>query len=114
MTDGVQDAPWKAKAAAKRAAELAKIPTEWRLAPEFLDGHEDSDINVMDVPTKCGILTTAELEITQRFSAVSLAQAVQSGDISSSAVAIAFCKRAAIAQQLTNCLTETFFEDAIK
>jgi len=39
---------------------------------------------------------------------------VQSGAVKAVAVATAFCKRAAIAQQLTNCLTETFFDDAIK
>lgn len=113
-TNGADEAPWKAKAAAKRAAELQKIPREWRLAPDFLGGDESSNINVMDVPAKCGILNTAELGITEGYSAVALAQAVQSGAIKASDVAVAFCKRAAIAQQLTNCLTETFFEDAIK
>ena len=45
---------------------------------------------------------------------MSLAKAVQSGLITAVDVATAFCKRAAIAQQLTNCLTETFFDDAIE
>lgn len=114
MENGENDAPWKRKAAVKREAEASKIPLEWRLAPEYLTGHEKSDINVMDVPAKCGLLSSAELEITERYSAVSLAKAVQSGAVSAAAVAQAFCKRAAIAQQLTNCLTETFFEDAMK
>lgn len=101
------DEPWKAKAANKRAAEFAKIPPEWRLAPEFLKGNEHSDLNVLDVPSKCGLLTASELEITENFTAHSLAKAVQSGSVTASAVALAFCKRAAIAQQVTNCLTET-------
>lgn len=114
MDNGTIEAPWKAKAAIKRAAEAAKIPQEWRLAPEYLTGNEKSDISVVDIPAKCGILSPAEVEITERYSAVALGRAVQTGQITASAVALAFCKRAAIAQQLTNCLTETFFEDALK
>ena len=36
-----------------------------------------------------------------------------SGDLTSVEVTTAFCKRAAIAQQLTNCLTEIFFYEGI-
>lgn len=92
---------------------LAKIPEAWRLTPEYLTGTEDSDTNVLDVPRRCGILSPEELEITEKYSAVSLAKAVQAGSLKAKSVAIAFCKRAAIAQQLTSCLTETFFQDAI-
>ena len=109
-----ENAPWRVKVADKRAAEYSKIPREWRLAPELLIGDENSDLNVMDVPAKCGILSPAELDITEKYSAVSLAKAVQSGSIKAVDVATAFCKRAAIAQQLLSCLTETMFDDAIK
>lgn len=108
------NAPWRLKVAEKKAAEYAKIPKEWRLAAEFLKGDQHSDLNVMDVPAKCGILTPAELDITEKYSAVSLAKAVQTGSIKAVDVATAFCKRAAIAQQLLSCLTETMFNDAIK
>ena len=112
--DSGSDAPWKIKAANKRAEEYAKIPAEWRLTSEFTMGDENSDANVMDIPAKCGILNATELEITEQYNAISLAKAVQKGSIPAATVATAFCKRAAIAQQLTNCLTETFFDDAIK
>ena len=108
------DAPWKTKVASKREAEYAKIPKAWRLDPKFLANDETSPVSVMDVPAKSGLLTSAELEITEKYSAVSLAKAVQSGSIKAVHVATAFCKRAAIAQQLLSCLTETMFEDAIK
>lgn len=104
---------WQEKAARKRAAELFKIPPEWRLAPEYITGDETSSISVLDVPARCGILTQAELSITD-LDASSLAKAVQSKTLTAAAVATAFCKRAAIAQQLTQCLTETFFDDAIR
>ena len=107
--------PWQAKAAKKRADEHAKIPAAWRLPAEHLVGIDaTADISVMDVPRTSGLLSAVELEITERYSAVTLAQAVQSGQVKATAVAEAFCKRAAIAQQLTNCLTETMFDDALK
>ena len=108
------EAPWKSKASAKFAAVRDKIPKEWRLQSEFLKGDENSDFGVFDVPAKCGILNADELAITENYTAVSLARAVQSGKLKSKDVATAFCKRAAIATQLTNCLTETMFDDALK
>ncbi|EME39131.1 hypothetical protein DOTSEDRAFT_91596 [Dothistroma septosporum NZE10] len=104
---------WQAKAAVKREAELSKIPPAWRLSSEYRQGSETSSISVLDTPAKCGILTQEELLITQNFDAVSLAKVISNGSLKSEDVAIAFCKRAAIAQQLLNCLTETFFDDAI-
>ena len=76
--DTSKHAEWRIKAANKRSAELAKIPSDWRLAPEYLKGDETSDLNVLDVPAKSGILSAAELKITQDYSAVALAKAVQS------------------------------------
>lgn len=103
---------WEARAAAKRAAALSKIPVAWRLTTKYLKGHEQSDLNVLDIPAKCGILDQNELQITQ-LDAQSLAKAAQTGSLKAVDIATAFCKRAAIAQQLVNCLTETFFDDAI-
>ena len=105
---------WETKTANKQAAEYAKIPTEWLLDAKFLGGDETSDASVLEVPKQCGILSPAELDITEKYSAVALAKAVQSGSIKAVDVATAFCKRAAIAQQLVHCLTETMFDDAIQ
>jgi amidase len=105
---------WEKKTAEKRAAEYAKIPKEWRLDQKYLSDDMNSDASVLDVPRQCGILSPAELDITEKYSAIALAEAVQSGSVKSADVARAFCKRAAIAQQLTCCLTETMFDDALK
>lgn len=105
---------WEKLAANKRAEMFDKIPAEWRLSPEFLTEGADLNANVLDVPSRCGILSLEELEITEKYSATSLAVAVRSGSLKAKTVASAFCKRAAIAQQLTCCLTETFFNDAIE
>ena len=102
---------WTSKAAAKRASEFAKIPSAWRLAPEYLTGDETSDASVLDIPTRCGILNDVELTITERYDAITLARLVQSGALRAVDVATAFCKRAAIAQQLTNCLNEGIGDD---
>jgi amidase len=73
---------WETKTANKRAAEYEKIKPEWRLDPKFLikDG-EKSDANVLNVPRECGILSDAELDITEKYNAVNLAKAVQSGSL---------------------------------
>ncbi|KAK8050124.1 hypothetical protein PG994_011854 [Apiospora phragmitis] len=105
---------WQTLATEKQAAQANKIPKGWRLPSEYLAGDETSAHGVMEIPAKCGILNAEELHITQDFNAVTLAIAVQRGTIKAKSVATAFCKRAAIAQQLTNCLTETMFDDAIK
>lgn len=97
---------WEPIAAAKHQRQLDSIPKEWLLSDV------PSAIDVRDIPTKCGILTRNELDITDH-DATSLLAALASKKWSSEAVTIAFCKRAAIAHQLTNCLTEIFFRDGI-
>ncbi|KAH7393248.1 amidase signature domain-containing protein, partial [Cadophora sp. MPI-SDFR-AT-0126] len=68
---------------------------------------------VVDVPLTCGVLSETELKITSGYDATALLEKLKGGVWSVEQVTVAFCKRAAVAQQLTNCLTEIFFEDAI-
>ncbi|KAL1720608.1 amidase signature domain-containing protein [Schizophyllum commune] len=107
---------WTTIAAAKRAARDALIPPAWRLPdkPEYTD--ESSPAYLLDVtgvPASCGILRPDELVITDA-PADEILRNVHSGKWTARAVAEAFCKRAAVAQQLVNCLTEICFEDALK
>jgi amidase len=67
----------------------------------------------MEIPSTCGILTPTELELTEKYDATDLVQLMTSGKLKSYDVTLAFCKRAAIAQQCVNCLTEIFFEEAL-
>ncbi|KAF7560566.1 hypothetical protein G7046_g3586 [Stylonectria norvegica] len=101
---------WEKIAQTKRASREAAIPGEWRLKPGQV---LDSQLNVISVPAECGILTTRELEITGT-DAVVLVKKLISREYSSHEVTLAFCKRAAIAQQLVNCLSEIFFETALE
>ncbi|PNS17277.1 hypothetical protein CAC42_6960 [Sphaceloma murrayae] len=100
---------YKAIAARKVAERDALIPPEWRLK----ELPPPSQLSVLDVPRTCGILTPDELRITELPDATSLLSEVHSGRLKALDVARAFCKRAAVAQQLTNCLTEIFFAPAL-
>jgi len=101
--------PWRDIAARKKAEQQARIPEAWRL-PETTNFEQS---NLLKVPRQSGILTDVELQITEDYSATELVDELAKGNLRSSDVTTAFCKRAAIAQQLTNCLTEILFDDAI-
>jgi hypothetical protein len=104
------EAPWVAIARRKQAERQSRIPKAWRLSsPSSADGPD-----VRSIPRTSGILTPAELSITEHYDATALADAILSRKVTAEQVIIAFCKRAAIAQQVCNCLTEIFFEDAIE
>ncbi|WVR08198.1 hypothetical protein IAU60_005245 [Kwoniella sp. DSM 27419] len=101
----IAPAPWEQVAAAKRAARDALIPRGWIIP-------STKARNVIDVPRTCGLLSDAEVDITEQ-DAAALVEKMIKGELKSYDVTLAFCKRAAIAQQLTNCLTEIFFDKAL-
>jgi amidase len=80
---------WSEISASKIAA---LIPEAWRIP-------ETSALHVLDVPRTCGVLSAAEIEITETPAEV-LVQKMGKGELKSYGVTLAFCKRAAIAQQL--------------
>lgn len=105
---------WKQLALSKRVATFNKIPKDWLLPIEQASQCiERNPISVLDVPRTSGILTQEELDITEKYDATDLVALMAKGDLSSVEVVTAFCKRAAIAQQTTNCLTEIMFDEAL-
>ncbi|KAL3456855.1 amidase signature domain-containing protein [Aspergillus heterothallicus] len=106
-------AQWELKAQRKREELANKIPSEWRLSSNLIDKAKSTD-NILHLPRESGILSEDEVDITENHDATALLQRLTSGELSASRVATAFCKRAAIAQQLTCCLTEIFFDQAIE
>ncbi|KAJ4349961.1 uncharacterized protein N0V89_008582 [Didymosphaeria variabile] len=96
-------------AAEKQRQRQSKVPKEWLLSETY-----HGITNLMEVPLTCGILSEEERLITSNHDATSLLEKLKSGSWSAEQVTIAFCKRAAIAHQLTNCLTEIFFDEAMK
>ncbi|KAI4712033.1 hypothetical protein J4E89_003479 [Alternaria sp. Ai002NY15] len=104
------DKDWRSVSRRKKAEQNERIPKEWKL--NVLPGADVK--SYIDIPRKSGLLTEEELEITGRYDAVALAEAIRGKKLKCVDVTRAFCKRAAIAHQVTNCLTEIFFDDALK
>ncbi|GAA5885685.1 hypothetical protein JCM6882_007527 [Rhodosporidiobolus microsporus] len=101
---------WRERAAAKRASLNDLIPAEWRLS----DAHLPPVVtDATTVVAQCGLLTARELEITELDELEELASRIAHGAYTAVEVTTAFCKRAAIAHQLCNCLTEIYFEQAL-
>lgn len=73
------------------------IRDEWKLPKKLSLGH-----NVLEVPKTCGILTEREISITGDNDAVDIVEKIRQQEYTAEEVTVAFCKRAAIAQQLVN------------
>jgi len=89
---------WAQISSNKRDSRDELIPSKWRI-PESA---RTNSTNLLQVPITCGILTAEEIAITSNFDAVALVEALKNSTFSAEAVTTAFCKRAAIAQQLVN------------
>ncbi|KAJ5331662.1 hypothetical protein N7476_001445 [Penicillium atrosanguineum] len=127
MASQQQQQPYVAVAERKQAELAAAIPTEWRLpahiipagmlsiAESITEGPKQyRRVNVMEIPRTCGLLSSKELEITEKYDVRGLVAAMTEGKLKAEEVVRGFCKRAAIAQQLTRCLTEPLFDRAIR
>ncbi|KIV86728.1 hypothetical protein PV11_02323 [Exophiala sideris] len=101
---------YRSIAAEKQRQRQSKIPKDW-----LIDAQKYGEAtNLLQVPVTCGILDGVEREITSNYDATALSEKIRQGVWSVEQVTVAFCKRAAIAHQLTNCLTEIFFDEAIE
>ncbi|KAF2009229.1 amidase [Aaosphaeria arxii CBS 175.79] len=107
MTESIKD--YRVISAEKKLQQQSRIPKEWLLPDSYL-----GTANLMDVPLTCGVLSNEECNITSNFDATALLDKLKAGEWSAEQVTVAFCKRAAVAHQLTNCLTEIFFDEAIQ
>lgn len=104
--------PWEEIAAAKKAEQASRIPASWKLSKN--DFPPAGTVDLRPVAAACGILSSRELKITgEEYDATSLAAEIAAGTYTAEEVVTAFCKRAAIGQQLCNNLTEIMFEEAI-
>lgn len=105
--------PWEPIRDKKRAEQLSRIPASWRLQPSQYPAK--GTVDVRPVAWTSGIMTERELEITgEKYDATSLAAEIAKGTYTAVESVTAFCKRAAICQQLCSALTEIFFADAIE
>lgn len=102
--------PYQAVAQRKQAQRASLIPEAWRIPEAKLREYTASPTaNVLHVPSDCGILTRLERQITESYDAVDLlallAKGPDAGGFTSVEVVTAFCKRAAIAQQVVSTQT---------
>lgn len=95
---------WQEIALEQQEIRDSQIPKEW-----ILDSLPDESVaNVMNVPYTCGLMTERELELTEK-DATDLLAMMAKGELKSYDLTLAFCKRAAIAQQLVSlCLSHDF------
>lgn len=101
-------APWIELAEAHRRKQRACINKEWLLSTEALtqtEGNGESDAGRLiarRAVDKSNLLTLKETSITERYSVRSLLDEMATGRMSAFEVTQAFCKRAALAQQLVS------------
>lgn len=97
---------FQTRGAEKRARCQSLIPKTWELPSALVQSlkHplESSKNNLIElgIVRRSGLLTEKELKITEAYDVQGLLKALASGELSSHEVTVAFCKRAAIAQQL--------------
>lgn len=103
MGDLTTETDWKLLVVAKKETQQIAIPQEWLIEPEvLLELNHCPGGRLLEIsPAKRStILTDEELELTERYSASDLLEKLRKRELSSVAVTTAFCKRAAVAQQL--------------
>ncbi|KAJ5090620.1 hypothetical protein N7532_009304 [Penicillium argentinense] len=110
-TDTAPRPSWQDLVTRKQRECREKIPHAWTLSPDI---HISRRPIESDLPRTCGLLSDVELDLTENYSVAQLLAKLASGQTSSLALTTAFCKRAAIAQQVTSCLTETYFAQALE
>ncbi|KAI9368106.1 amidase signature domain-containing protein [Aspergillus egyptiacus] len=109
----------------KQSQLLERIPSQWRLsaslippgmhsAAESVNNVQYDRISVMDIPASCGLLSSKEIGITENWDIRGLLGQIHTQRLTAKEVVQAFCKRAAIAHQITRCLTEPLFESALR
>ncbi|VDB83953.1 unnamed protein product [Peniophora sp. CBMAI 1063] len=101
---------WKSISERKLVERDGKIPTEWCIPSDKLPSASVRD--VIPFARESGLFTARELEITESL-ATDIVTRITEGQWSSLEVTEAFCKRAAVAQQLLNCLSEPNFDAAL-
>lgn len=99
---------WRALAQQKRESILEAIPKQWRIPQSAIDS-APADLTG---PFIHQFLTPSEIQITET-PAPGILEKTTTGQWTALSVAEAFSHRAALAHQLTSCLTEVLFDSAL-
>ena len=81
-------ADWQSVSKRKKEEQDGRIPKEWKLSSL----PEANVKSYTDIPHKSGILTKKELDITENYDAVALAEAIKARKLMCIDVTRAFCK----------------------
>ncbi|KAF2764279.1 amidase [Teratosphaeria nubilosa] len=106
----VKNQDWTDIAAKTQTKLRNSMPSEWRIPQDKLPRIDQ--IDVADFPRTSGLLNETEIKITESY-ATEIVGAVAAGEWTAEEVTRSFCHRAAIAHQLTNCLTILMFDEGI-
>ncbi|KAJ5140803.1 hypothetical protein N7448_004211 [Penicillium atrosanguineum] len=101
---------WKPQVLQKRRTQHDLIPSSWHLSETALTTAPLSSIETIRTSN---ILTKDELAWTETTDIRHLVTLIATRQVTSEQLTTAFCKRAAVAQQLTKCLTEIIFDKAL-
>ncbi|KAL4947403.1 amidase signature domain-containing protein [Aspergillus filifer] len=105
---------WQQACAAKRAERDAKIPSSHLLPAHLAARAKEGSLLPCDPEIlTCGIFTRLDIEITEIDDAGVLLDRIANKIYSAVDVTNAFMKRASIAQQITNCVTEIMYDRAL-
>ncbi|KAF5001087.1 hypothetical protein FGRMN_1281 [Fusarium graminum] len=106
---------WKTIASLHREKQVEAVPSEWLVPEKQLQALKSTGDKLIEakVVHRSGLLTEKELDITERYTASELLDRLHRQHLTAEEVAVAFCKRASLAQQLTSCLTEILFKEGI-
>ncbi|CAO1599449.1 hypothetical protein XANCAGTX0491_003174 [Xanthoria calcicola] len=104
-------ANWETIRDRKLEEQRSQLRQDWLILESQLPSDNVSDVT--DIPRTCGILSSRDFKITDSYDARGLAEAIRAKIYTAVEVTTAFCKRAAIANQLTSCLTECLFDSAV-
>jgi amidase len=105
ITNGEPESDWRATVLNKQQQCQEAIPAAWRVGDEFcklFTSPQGVKLIEGEVVRRSGLLSEHELDITENYSAAKLLKKLATAEFSSLDVTTAFCKRAAIAQQLVS------------
>ncbi|KAF4549457.1 Amidase-like protein 11 [Elsinoe fawcettii] len=109
MPEALHTQVWQDIAKRKKEQQEARLPSAWMPAPPSA-----SPYNPLKLLETCNYLTAEVLDITDiKHDATDTLSKLSSRALSATTVVTAFCKRAAVAHRLTNCLTEILFDQAL-
>lgn len=104
---------WEVVAKEHALEQLNNIPAEWRLPQDKLDRlsgvgtADEGRLIQLQAAKQSGLLSERELDITENHTARDLLPKLAARELTSVEVTVAFCKRAALAQQLVRTLRQS-------